>query len=391
MNPLPLLFIMTFLVYVDLRILTAILPSISASLGASPGAAGLALTAYSATYGLGQLVYGPLSDRLNRIAVVRAAGGGFCLCTLLSALALTSGQFIAVRLLAGLFAGAVIPLTLVFIGDTVEYGRRQAVLGRVSAIASIAMAFSASIGGTVAHFVSWRFMMLGYGLIALIPVFLMWKVPTGTPTIPAGPPEHYADFLKNRRSLFIYLAVFLESALLWGPMTYIGSFVIDHYRWDQLKVGLLIALFGIGMMVSGLLIGRIRQRLSEKSLAVLGGVLMGVSYLACLPLGSSAVLATALFALGVGYAILHTTLQLRGTEISSASRGKAFSLFAVSNFLGLAIGSAAFGWMADGEHYGPMFVLAALGLAGIGLATAFAPQGSAEHRSGIDLAGQNKI
>ncbi len=391
MNPLILLFIMTFLVYVDLRILTAILPSISASLGASPGAAGLALTAYSVTYGLGQLVYGPLSDRLSRIAVVRAAGGGFCLCTLLSALAMTSGQFIAVRLLAGLFAGAVIPLTLVFIGDTVDYDRRQAVLGRVSAVASIAMAFSASIGGTIAHFVSWRFMLLGYGLVALIPVALMWKVPTGVRSTPAAPPERYADFLRDRRSLFLYLAVFLESALLWGAMTYIGPFVIDQYRWDQLRVGLLIALFGIGMMVSGLLIGRIRKRFSEKSLAVTGGVLMGVSYLACLPLRSPAVLAAALFAMGVGYAILHTTLQLRGTEISSASRGKAFSLFVASNFVGLAIGSAAFGWMADGGHYHPMFVMAALGLAGIGLATAFAPPGNVRGRSGIDRAGPNRV
>ena len=131
MTPLTLLFILTFLVAVDIRILAPVLPSISASLGSSPGTIGLAMTTYSLAYGTGQLFYGPLSDRLGRIAVIRAAGVGFSICTILSALSVTAWHFILVRLLAGALAGAVIPLTLVFIGDTVEYERRQAVLGQL--------------------------------------------------------------------------------------------------------------------------------------------------------------------------------------------------------------------------------------------------------------------
>jgi MFS family permease len=124
MTLLALLFILSFLVSVDVRILAPVLPSISDSLGSSPGAVGLAMTTYSFTYGLGQLFYGPLSDRSSRIAVVRAASIGFSVLTILSALTATAGQFIGARLLAGVFAGAVIPLTLVYIGDTIDYGRR---------------------------------------------------------------------------------------------------------------------------------------------------------------------------------------------------------------------------------------------------------------------------
>ena len=169
MSPLTLLLILTFLVSVDVRILAPVLPSISVSLGSSPGTIGLAMTTYSLAYGTGQLFYGPLSDRLGRIAVVRAAGVGFSICTILSALSVTAWQFILVRLLAGALAGAVIPLTLVFIGDTVEYERRQVVLGRFAVLTSTALAFSASIGGTISHFVSWRFMLLGYAFIGVDP------------------------------------------------------------------------------------------------------------------------------------------------------------------------------------------------------------------------------
>jgi predicted MFS family arabinose efflux permease len=374
MNPLLLLLILSFLVSVDVRILAPVLPSISESLGASPGSIGLAMTTYSFAYGLGQLVYGPLSDRLSRIAVVRAAGIAFAACTVLSALAATTWQFIGARLLAGSFAGAVIPLTLVYIGDTVEYERRQVVLGRLSALTSGAMAFSAGVGGTVAHFVSWRLMLVSYGLLALIPIGLMWRLKAERRGGTAGESESYADLLKDRRALFVYVAVFLEGFLMWGVITYLGSFANLRYGLDQFAVGLMLALFGIGTMAGGLLMGRIRRRLSENALAGAGGLLMGVSLMVLIPGGSSTLFAFGMFVMGLGYVSLHTTLQLRGTEISATARGKAFSLFAFFLFSGISLGSAAFGGLADAGRYGVMFAITGVGLAVIGLATTFAPQ-----------------
>ena len=377
MTPLALLFILSFLVCVDLRILTPVLPSISDSLGSSPGTVGLAMTAYSITYGLGQLFYGPLSDRSSRIAVVRAASVGFSVFTILSALAATTGQFIGARLLAGAFAGAVIPLTLVYIGDTIAYERRHIVLGRFSIITAFAMAFSASIGGTVAHFISWRFMLVGYGLLALIPIGLMWRIkippPAAGPDVSAG----FSEILRDRRAQFVYIAVFLEGFLLWGGMTYLGAFATRQYGFDQFIVGLLIALFGIGIMVGGFLMDRIRRRFSENGLAALGGLLMGASYLSLIPKWPFIIFAISLFLMGLGYVSLHTTLQLRGTEISPAARGKAFSLFTFTLFTGIAAGSALFGRLVDAGRYETMFVIAGIGLIVIGLATTLSPSRSA--------------
>jgi YNFM family putative membrane transporter len=377
MTPLVLLFILSFLVSVDVRILAPVLPSISDSLGSSPGAVGLAMTTYSFTYGLGQLFYGPLSDRSSRIAVVRTASIGFSLFTILSALTATAGQFIGARLLAGVFASAVIPLTLVYIGDTIEYGRRQIVVGRFSMITAFAMAFSSSIGGTVAHFISWRFMMIGYGLLALIPIGLMWRIkippPAGGPDASAG----FSEILRDRRAQFVYIAVFLEGILVWGGLTYLGAFATRQYGFDQFIVGLLVALFGIGMMTGGFLMGRIRRRLSENGLAALGGLLMGASFLALIPKWPFIIFAISLFFMGLGYASLHTTLQVRATEINPAARGKAFSLFAFTLFSGIATGSALFGRLVDAGRYETMFVIAGIGLIVIGLVTTLSPPRSA--------------
>ena len=374
MTPIVLLFTLAFLVSVDVRILAPILPSISLSLGSTAGTVGLAMTTYAFAYGTGQLVYGPLSDRRSRIAVVRAAGLGFSLCTVLSALALTTRQFIIIRFLAGACAGAVIPLTLVFIGDTVEYARRQAVIGRFSVITSAALAFSASIGGTVAHFVSWRLMLLGYGLLALVPVGLMWRLDAPRPTEGSQGGGRFTDFLRDRRAQFVYVAVFLEGFLLWGGVTYLGSFGTKRHGLDQLAVGLLIALFGLGTMTGGLLMGRIRRRLSENGLAALGGTLMGAAFLILVPRWHWPAFAASMLLLGLGFVGLHTTLQLRGTEIGgAAARGKAFSLFAFNLFGGMSAGTAVLGRLVDAGNYEALFAIAGLGLIGIGLGTALSP------------------
>jgi predicted MFS family arabinose efflux permease len=375
--PLTLLFILTFLVSVDVRILAPVLPSISGSLGSPPGIVGLAMTTYAFAYGAGQLFYGPLSDRLGRIAVIRAAGVGFSLCTVLSALSVTTWQFILIRLLAGAFAGAVLPLTLVFIGDTVEYERRQVVLGRFSVVTSAALAFSASIGGTVAHFISWRFMLLGYGLLALVPLGLMWRLDAeDRKRVSAAPARaaRFIDFLRDRRAQLVYVAVCLEGFLVWGGVTYLGSFATLRHGLDQFGVGLLIALFGVGIMTGGALVAALRRWVSEGALAALGGALMGTAYLILIPPWPWPVFAVSMLGLGFGYASLHTTLQLRGTELSPTARGKAFSLFAFTLFGGVAMGTAAIGPLVDAGRYETVFGIAGGGLILIGLGTALAPR-----------------
>ncbi len=377
MNALALLFVLAFVVSVDLRIIAPVLPSIATSLHATAGAVGLAMTTYAVAYGSGQLVYGPLSDRYGRVPVVRLAALGWSVCTMLSALCATTWQFVAVRLLAGVFAGSVIPLTLVYIGDTVEYARRQVVVGRFSIVTSAGLAFSAAIGGLVAYLLSWRAMLLAYAVVGLLPVALLWRLPPDRPPRDPGdvePVARFVDFLRDPFARTVYLAIFAEGFLLWGPVTYLGAYAAARYGLNQLAVGLLIALFGVGTMVGGALMGSLRRRLSEDGLAWVGGLVMGLALLAIAPrigpLDSWVVFATAMLLLGLGFVGLHTTLQVHATEISQAARGKAFSLFPFSLFSGVAAGTAAMGPLVDagGEHV--MLAGCGLGLVGVGIVTA---------------------
>jgi predicted MFS family arabinose efflux permease len=373
MNALALLFLLAFAVSVDLRIIAPMLPSITESLHATPGAIGQAMTSYAVAYGAGQLVYGPLSDRHGRVAVVRLAALGWSACTALSAVCTSTWQFVAVRLLAGAFAGSVIPLTLVYIGDSVEYARRQVVVGRFSVVTSAGLAFSAAIGGAVAHFVSWRAMLIGYAALALVPAALLWRLPPGAPPRAPGevePVAGFADFLRDPFARRVYAGVFAESFLLWGAVTYLGAYAASRYRLDQFAVGLLLALFGVGTMIGGALMAPIRRRLCEPRLARWGGLLMGLSLLLIVPARTWPAFAAAMLLLGLGFVGLHTTLQVYGTEISQAARGKAFSLFPASLSAGMAAGTAVMGPLVDAGGERLVLAICGVGLAAAGAVTA---------------------
>jgi predicted MFS family arabinose efflux permease len=278
-----------------------------------------------------------------------------------------------VRLLTGAFAGAVIPLTLVHIGDTVEYSQRQAIVARFSIVTSAGLAFSAAIGGLVAHFVSWRAMLIGYAVIALLPSLLLWQLPPGKPERAPGemaPVARFADFLMDPFGRLVYFSIFAEGFLLWGAATYLGAYAASRYGMSQLGVGLLFALLGVGTMVGGALMGPLRGRLSERNLAGGGGLVMGLAMLMMIPPGPWPVFALAMLLLGVGVVGLHTTLQVYGTEISQVARGKAFSLFPASLFTGVAVGTAVMGPLVDAGGERIVLAICGVGLAGVGVITA---------------------
>ena len=378
MNALSVLFLLAFVVSVDQRIIAPVLPSIAASLHATAGGVGLAMTSYAFAYSTSQLVYGGLSDRYGRVRVVRLAAIGFCASTALSALATSAWIFVAARLLAGACAASVIPLTLVYIGDTVDYSRRQVVVGRFSVVTSAGLAFSAAIGGAVAYFASWRVMLIGYAVVALLPSVLLWRIDADSPTRAPGtvePVARFIDFLLDPFARTVYCCIFAEGFLLWGAMTYLGAYAAGHYGLDQLRVGLLIALFGVGTMVGGAFMGPLRHHLSERALAGGGGGLMGLALLMITPdaaarAGAWPLFAVAMLLLGLGLVGLHTTLQVHGTEISAAARGKAFSLFPASLFSGVAAGTAAMGALVDAGGEQAMLAICGVGLIGVGMVTA---------------------
>jgi predicted MFS family arabinose efflux permease len=365
---LPLLTVLAFLVQVDVRLMTPLLPSMAESLGTTVGAMGLAMTLYMLPYGLCQLGYGPLADRVGGVRVVRVAGIGFAAGTLLTGQVPHVVVLDAVRLLTGVFAAGVIPLTLAYIGASVPYEDRHATIGRFAAAMSLAQGLSAAIGGAVTHFVSWRVLFTGAGMAALATALCLFRVePDAPPRGGAGRGwARYAVVLRHRAARTLYVVVGLEGIFLWGGFTYVGAVAVARFGLNALEVGLLLACYGAAVLAGGVSLPRLRAGMPERYLAALGGGLKGAGYLLMIPGGPVAVYAGALVMLGLGYVALHTTLQTRATEIVPEARGTAVALFAFCLFLGGALGAAAFAPLVDAGWHRVFLAICGTSLLGLG-------------------------
>jgi predicted MFS family arabinose efflux permease len=365
LSALPWLFVLTGLISLDARIIAPVLPAIAASLGVTPGEAGLAMTAYTLPYGVMQVVYGPLSDRYGRVRVIRLTAAAFVVGTALSGLAPGLGTFLSARFLTGVVAAATIPTTFAYIGDTVPYARRHTVIVRMSIAVAAAQALSAAMAGTVTHLVSWRVLFGGYAVLTLLTVAAMGGGRESAQA-PATERVTYARLLQMRAARRVYLAACVEGFLFWGGTTYLAVLVQQRLDWNDLQVALLVATFGLGTIAGGLMLGRLAPALGERTLVTWGGALQGVGFIALVPALPWPVIALALFAIGVGFTGVHSTLQTRGTELVPGARGKAFSLFALGYFVGGAAGTAALGRLVDAGRLDLAMILCGAGLAAVG-------------------------
>jgi MFS transporter, YNFM family, putative membrane transport protein len=109
------------------------------------------------------------------------------------------------------------------------------------------------------------------------------------------------------------------------------------------------------------------SRLGEGGLSSAGGLLMGLA-LAGIALAPTATIAgIAIFIAGLGFYMLHNTLQTNATQMAPDARGVAVAFFASSLFLGQAVGVALDALLIDRYGAAPGLLLSAVGLPVVGV------------------------
>src|SRR5687767_14081810 len=114
----------------SLRCTDALLPLLAAEFSTTVGRAAGAITAFAVAYGLLQVVHGPLGDKLGKYRLSFFTTLASTFGTLACALAPTLETLVIARFVAGATVGAIIPLSMAWIGDVVPYANRQSVLAR---------------------------------------------------------------------------------------------------------------------------------------------------------------------------------------------------------------------------------------------------------------------
>lgn len=355
-----------------LRICDSLLPRLARDFAVTPGAAGRVIISFSVAYGLMQLVFGPLGDRFGKARLVNIALAGCAAGALACVLAPGFDALVALRVLWGMAAAGVIPLSMALIGDMVPYEERQATLARMLTGLLSGMMAGQLAGGLFADS-SWGWrgafgtLAAGYTVVALA-----FAASARMPPPATGASARLA-FASQLHSVIavpwarvVLLSVAVEGVFLLGPMAYLPAFLHTRHGLSLAAASALIALYAVGGLVYAMTARRIVRTVGERRMVLSGGVLMGAAFLGLwlspwwFTAGPLALL------LGFGTYLYHNTLQTHATQMAPAVRGTAVALFAFSLFAGQALGVTLSGSALDRLGFAPLLAVPAVVLAAAG-------------------------
>jgi predicted MFS family arabinose efflux permease len=336
------------------RVTDPLLPRFAAEFGISLGAASWTVTIFTISYGVSQLFFGPLGDRFGKYRVIAWACVACALTALLCALAPGFQMLLVARLVAGAMLAAVIPLSMAWIGDVVPYEQRQTVLARFLIGQILGVSAGQFLGGLAADFLGWRvpFFLLAGGFAAVsVLLFSMQRRLPPRAVIVTRTEGHalqrmvreFGLVLRQPWARVITLTVFLEGAFVFGAFAFIASHLHRTHGLPLSSAGTVVMLFGFGGFLFAGSSRLFVQRLGETGLAFWGGIAMFASLLAIALLPAWWWSVPACFVTGLGFYMLHNTLQTNATQMAPERRGAAVAAFAFCFFTGQSAGLALAG------------------------------------------------
>ncbi|WP_251975915.1 MFS transporter [Salinicola avicenniae] len=348
------------------RILDPMLPKVAEVYTTSLAAASWAITAFAIVYGCLQLVLGPSGDRYGKLRVIALFSLLAAVASLLCALSGSLATLIAARMLAGVGCAAVIPLAMAWIGDNVPYAQRQAVLARFLIGQICGLACGQTFGGLAAEQTWWQWPFLAYTLLFALASGLLWLRAARHERPKGRRDESLAVSLRAVLSQpwprVVLMAVFCEGAVVFCGFAFVASHlhVVGHLPLAQ--AGMILAVFALGGLSFALLARQLVPRLGEAGLCRIGGMMIAtaIAAIALRPTPLVAIIGCYLF--GLGFYMLHNTLQTTATQMAPERRGAAVSLFATAFFTGQSLGTAVGGAIIGFYGTTPTLGLAAVGV-----------------------------
>jgi YNFM family putative membrane transporter len=369
-----LLAVAAFAAQAMVRVTDSLLPQIAADLHTTVGAASIVVTVYLLAHGSVQLVIGPFGDRLGKYLCISIAAAISALMVLACGLAPTLPLLVAARLGSGLATGWMVPLALAFIGDVIPYERRQQVIGTFLSGQILGQMFGQAAGGVLGDYFGWRtvFFMLA-GMLAIATVGLFYELLRNPVTHPSRAPVRkgggfIADnkaVLRSSWSRTLIILAFVEAASIFGAFAFVGADLHVRFGESFTVVGLFVGFFALGGLTYSLSVRTLVKRLGPAGLAAGGGMVLAAAFVILAVEPVSWLAPIAIFGVGLGFYMLHNTLQTNATQMTPEARGTALGLFSAGLYLGQTAGSAVGGFVFDRFTAVPVF----LGAAAILLAT----------------------
>jgi MFS transporter, DHA1 family, multidrug resistance protein len=293
------------------------LPDIGRELAAPPAQVQLTISFYLVGFALGQIVYGPLSDRHGRKPVLLAALVLFSTAGLACAFASSIHALIIARFFQAFGGAGAVVLARAIVRDLysgTRAGREFSLMGTIMGLAPI---IAPLIGSVLQMAFGWRAIFVALVVVGSIAAVLAWYLLPETLKTRAPEPVSllssvgvYRTFMKNR----VFLAhLGIVTCSFMGLFAWISGapFVLqDLYGLSALEFGVAFALGSAGYLLGTVLAAGIVTHIGLDRTIGLGGLALalgGLAMVAAVALGltsaASLVLPAAFYLAGLGLAM----------------------------------------------------------------------------------------
>jgi predicted MFS family arabinose efflux permease len=352
-----------------------VIPQIAAGLAVKPATAALLSTAFTLPYALVQPLLGALADMVSKARLMLICLFIVTGATLVCAVAPNFEFLVCGRVIAGLAAGGVVPISFAIVGDTIPVAQRQVAMGRLLFAIMTGNLLGATCAGVVGDLAGWRGVFVVTGALGALACAVAIPGLRGSSETGGGFDfstfvPNYRTILRNPLAKICFGAVFLEGCFMYGVFPYIATMLHQAGETSASVAGLVIAGFGIGGALYGVTVSRLLPRLGETRMMRVGGALMGF----CLLVIAARLIWPVEFLnfalLGFGFYMLHAVIQIYASELAPAARGSAMALHSFFFFLGQAIGPVVYGAGLATVGLTPVLLFGAVVLVGVGMTCA---------------------
>jgi DHA1 family inner membrane transport protein len=346
----------------DAFLVAGVLPAIARETGVSEGLVGQLITVFSLTYGVGAPILAVTTGHWPPQRVLMGALGLLGLANLASALSPSFPLLVLTRLLTGCFAATYTPLAFAVGIELAPPARRAQALALVVSGLNVATVLGAPSGAWIGEHFGWRLsFVLVAGLAGLAFLLLMlFQLPTSATLASPSLKERLWPITRPR------VVLTLLPAFLWNVGVYVLYPYIALLLQQQLHVAdvsVLLACFGLGIVLANGMSGRLADRFAPTLLVVVFLVGLIVIQL-LLPLVTTTISSGAVMLLlwGMSFALLFIPQQQRLLTLAPEHAAVLLALNNSALYLGIAGGAAVGGlalrWLSPAQ-------LASLGVIGM--------------------------
>lgn len=335
------------------RIVDPVVTDIAADLLAPVSVVALLSTAYTLPFALSQPALGPLGDIFAKARIIKLAIVLLAVFLAVAALAQSLLFLFAARVLAGLAGAAIIPIGFALIGDSFPMSHRQLAISRFLAATLVGQIVGATLSGVLSHALGWRAVFCGAAVLTmLIALGALWALPETKPGNRrrvnfATAVANYRSVLQNPHAWVCFSAVFIEGAVIYGWLPFLGDFLRNLNRGGVREAGIVISGLALGGILYTAIVPLLLRVIDRRQMMAAGGSFAAAG-LFCLSFGAVWQVQWAFMGVtGFGFFLLHNPIQTEVSELAPEARASAFALHSLSFYTGQAIGPVLY---AAGAH-----------------------------------------